>query len=433
MIKAFFNILGNRAKSEVVDFLAGYVPAIQERKCNKLTSYGSSMSDAETADLEDRVAAVPTDLDSRIKLLGKYISEQYHGGPAKQLRLKHIEWIIVNRPEHVIAGEPHTSVYKLINETEYSKFKSLWLNQVEKKNGNSAVLVNAAHFFFLDEKEVAERFLLAALELNSYDRSVREQLALLYSLWDGHEEQALAHYATLCTGRDSEALFSDLSSVPAIAFEAGQLDRARESSDKVLGLSKKYRKSRFYGEAVNNAHTTLGRLALITGDVEKAKHHLAMSIVDIASATMCSFGPKLDLASELVKAGENASVLEYLDKHELLCGVCHPRAFKVRYRAINGIQDDSALLEHDDNFDDAYLEHQFHSLETREPAQRRKHLQAAIESARSTIKAWSARDPEQSSPDKIDELRLKRDLKIKRYEHLLRRLEALQVADNIKN
>src|SRR5262249_44042767 len=154
-------------------------------------------------------------------------------------------------------------------------------------------------------------------------------LAHLYSLWEGHEEQAFQQLDSLtknCSEDDRCYIMTDL---PAVAFKAGHIERAQEAAEELITLASSERGDWNYGNAINAAHTTLGRIALSKGDVAIANHHLALSIIDIASPQTTSFGPALELAQELADAGQREVVLSYLDAYELLCGLGHKRAFAI--------------------------------------------------------------------------------------------------------
>jgi hypothetical protein len=67
------------------------------------------------------------------------------------------------------------------------------------------------------------------------------------------------------------------------------------------------------GQMRHDYHTLMGRHLLREGEVEQANSHLLQSIDVRPSAVMSSFGPNMELAMDLLKAGETDTVLEYLD------------------------------------------------------------------------------------------------------------------------
>lgn len=69
-----------------------------------------------------------------------------------------------------------------------------------------------------------------------------------------------------------------------------------------------------YGNAVHFAHTALGLLALGSGDNRAAVEELRLSGETPGSPQLNSFGPSMRLARDLLRAGESAAVLSYLQQ-----------------------------------------------------------------------------------------------------------------------
>lgn len=67
------------------------------------------------------------------------------------------------------------------------------------------------------------------------------------------------------------------------------------------------------GQMLHDYHTLMGRHLLREGEVEQANAHLLQSVDVQPSAVMSSFGPHMELAMELLKAGQTDTVLAYLD------------------------------------------------------------------------------------------------------------------------
>ena len=67
------------------------------------------------------------------------------------------------------------------------------------------------------------------------------------------------------------------------------------------------------GQMLHDYYTLMGRHLLHEGRVEEAGQYLLQSIQVQPSPVMSSFGPNMDLAMDLLKAGETGVVLEYLD------------------------------------------------------------------------------------------------------------------------
>jgi hypothetical protein len=68
-----------------------------------------------------------------------------------------------------------------------------------------------------------------------------------------------------------------------------------------------------FGRAIHHGHLVLGRVALVCGDIEKAKEHLIEAGRTNGSPDLNSFGPNMTLAKELLVAGEKDAVLQYFE------------------------------------------------------------------------------------------------------------------------
>jgi len=97
------------------------------------------------------------------------------------------------------------------------------------------------------------------------------------------------------------------------AFEAGNYAKARTYAAELLSRADTLQREEatFYGNQV------LGRLALFDGNVEGAKAHLLASAETTGSPVLCSFGPSMVLAGELLTLGERDVVLHYLKRCSL--------------------------------------------------------------------------------------------------------------------
>jgi len=102
------------------------------------------------------------------------------------------------------------------------------------------------------------------------------------------------------------------------ALSAGDAAKATAYANELLALGEKLKTSLgfgpgLYGDAAHIGNLVLGRLALLGGDVGKAKEHLLAAGRVPGSPTLKSFGPNMLLASELIEKGERDAAVEYLD------------------------------------------------------------------------------------------------------------------------
>ncbi len=139
--------------------------------------------------VEDGLKSNPDDLSARTRLLGYYIGPSIRlSGPAVTIeaRRRHILWIIQNRPEAEVAGLPEATIdplgHPLADKEGYRQARALWLEQAEKYKSNTSVLGNAAKFFQLHDKELAEDLLKRAQALDPSNPVWPARLGYLYGL-----------------------------------------------------------------------------------------------------------------------------------------------------------------------------------------------------------------------------------------------------------
>ena len=102
------------------------------------------------------------------------------------------------------------------------------------------------------------------------------------------------------------------------AMYAGDAGKATAYATELMALGEKLKTfpgfgPGLYGNATHVGNLVLGRLALLGGDVSKAKEHLLAAGRVPGSSTLLSFGPNMLLASELIERGERDAAVEYLD------------------------------------------------------------------------------------------------------------------------
>lgn len=105
--------------------------------------------------------------------------------------------------------------------------------------------------------------------------------------------------------------FFALGDAAMASFELGAIESAEAYSRELLEIAPRYEKNWNYGNAIHDAHTVLGRVALARGDVEKARSELLAAGATPGSPQLNSFGPKMVLARELLQRGERDVVLQY--------------------------------------------------------------------------------------------------------------------------
>lgn len=105
--------------------------------------------------------------------------------------------------------------------------------------------------------------------------------------------------------------FDLLSDLARNAFEAGDLVKAYKYAEDLLKKSSEYKNNWNYGNAIHHGNQILGRIALASGDIEKAKKYLLESANTQGSPQLNSFGPNMTLAKELLEKNERDVVIHY--------------------------------------------------------------------------------------------------------------------------
>ena len=92
---------------------------------------------------------------------------------------------------------------------------------------------------------------------------------------------------------------------------------ARRLAEELLRLADRLPPDWNHGNALHHGHLLLGRVALAEGDLRGAADQLLAAARTPGSPQLNSFGPNCQLALDLLKAGQPAPVMAYLEA----CGV----------------------------------------------------------------------------------------------------------------
>lgn len=293
----------------------------------RVATEGSRLSEAEANALEEALEAKPNDLRSRAKLLGYYFLRHRSSPDARARRAKHVLWVIEHHPDSDIAGSPYAQFDPILDADAHAQAKALWRKQVERRPDDVDVLGNAASAALREDGETAEALLERAKALEPRNPDWPRELAHLHHLRARHAPSAEAKKASaekaLAEQEQALALASKatdqfylLSDIPDIALEAGKHERARAAAEQLLEEARRHPRNWNYGNAIHKAHTALGRLALLSGDVDQARQHLLDAGKTPGSPQLNSFGPDLTLADALLARGERETVAEYLKSVE---------------------------------------------------------------------------------------------------------------------
>ena len=274
---------------------------------------GSRLSGEKAAELEARLTSSPDDVEARIRLLGFYFHTRH--GASNGLRHEHALWIIRNRPESEIAGTPYVGLDKLIDGKAFDEAAKLWRDYVSRDDAPVAILRNAAHFFFLADKELSEQLLRKVVERQPDDRRALRELARFYlrdaqrAAPDRRRGAYIRAFATFerCRPEHKETpewAYWAMSASKA-AFGAARLEDAARLCHHLL-------EHHDDGNAVHHGNVILGRIAARRGEIENAGEHLIAAGKTSGSPQLNSFGPNMQLAQDLLEQGETSVVIDYL-------------------------------------------------------------------------------------------------------------------------
>lgn len=300
---------------------SGYATSPSEEDLTMLATEASRLTAQECEKLEEEFEKDQQNLSLRIKLLGYYSSKRFTSDPARKAYQQHVLWIIENKPEIHIAGTPYAELHPVLDKEVYLDAKTLWLEQIEKHADDTRVIGNAANFFFIHERSLAEELLKKAQTLDPQNPKWPQKLAHLYNLSSILQmpdsksttaAEALKQMETslTLTSSDLEKYYM-LPDLAKMAFKAGDMNKAENYAKNMLTQAPKYKGDWNYGNAIHYGNLILGRLALKAGDTDGAKQYLLEAGKTPGSPQLNSFGPNMALAKELLEKGEADTVLEY--------------------------------------------------------------------------------------------------------------------------
>ena len=289
---------------------------------------GGKLSRKQAILLEQKIAADPEDLDSRVSLLGYYhrstiltwsgfLFSSLHGKSIHQDKyLQLIRWFVENHPTGSEAGLPEMYPPFGFEVSFANTLRELWLKNIDEFPENARVLGNAASFFHHTDQELSENLVRKAKELqpdNPYWDGRLSQLDSIRAV--GRPELVHSALAQKEAEIDKSERVNpyDLGDLAQLAFAAGDDDKAISAAQRLLAVGKERNDKRSdYGNAVHDGNCILGRVAFRRGDVVSAKEFLLNASKSLGSPSLDTFGPVMDLAQDLLNHGERRVVIKYL-------------------------------------------------------------------------------------------------------------------------
>jgi hypothetical protein len=194
----------------------------------------------------------------------------------------------------------------------------MWLYVVEGNPEDTVILHNAASFLILSDRALSAELLKRARSLEPDDPLWSRRLAHVYRLEmigkDAADRRSLAAMVQAeCERaqelyRDERERLDQLHLLAEAAFEAGDYARADAYASELLSKAETGHRDIFHGNQI------LGRLALVGGDVERAKSHLLASAETAGCPMWCIMFRSMVLAKELLCRGERETVRRFLER-----------------------------------------------------------------------------------------------------------------------
>ena len=266
------------------------------------------LTDAQCRELEKTMASTPGDVPARARLIGYYFT---HPSP---MRFPHVLWMIEHEPASRLAGSGLCSIMKIIEPENYAAGAKLWSAHLAADTVPPKILLNAADFFMISDKEACERILRRGLAAFPSDADFPDKLAHLYRLQKPTmDAQALEMYEkALSLAPDGKARFYLLCDVAKTAIDAAELHKAKDYANELLTLAGRIDDWNT-GNAVFAGNMVLGQIAVREEDLDAACALLLKAGRTKGSPQLDSFGPNMSLAKELFERGRTHAVLEFLD------------------------------------------------------------------------------------------------------------------------
>ncbi len=146
------------------------------------------MSPEAVAAAEAALEANPGDFATRMRLLTHY-AESFpippNDDPVKRAaRLAHIAYFVEHQPATINAASPLFYVFRsgghYANAADHEMIRGLWIRHIHATD--SRIVVNAARFLFVENKQEAEQLLRRAVESSPDDRRLAANLGFLYAM-----------------------------------------------------------------------------------------------------------------------------------------------------------------------------------------------------------------------------------------------------------
>ncbi len=297
-------------------------PQLKSLDVIRLLIEGHKLSSGEAEKRENALVADPRDLAARISLLSYYVTR--HDDTSNLKKSEHALWLIRNIPDSEVL---HDVVYVRLDrvvDKGFEEAKQLWLTHLDTYKDKLTVVANAADFFMLSDKPLAEKLLKQLVADDPANPRWPFELGHLYTLKmasaTGAMRRSLAASAypqfelayTLTNDKIEKHMW--LSQLATSAFEAGEVNKAQTWALESLSQGSTNKAGPSLADSTHHGHIVLGRIALLSGDLAEARQQLIQAGQTVGSPVLGSFGPNMMLAKELLEKGERDAVIQYFQE-----------------------------------------------------------------------------------------------------------------------
>jgi hypothetical protein len=287
-------------------------------QATKIMDEGRTLSEQESQQLEVRLDSDPSDVYTRIKLLGYY---RAHCHARSSSYVAQLAWIINNHPDSEIA---HFAVFCSLNGINYKRVRSHWLESLNSHSASARAISNAIQFFLVNQDFETAFACLPTLKDAEVDEGDFLSLVMVYELLGSNASTSKApskesllneaiYWCQQAAQPESESgqLFASIHLVKLL-FAAGRLDQAKDAANMIL--MKASDNVFTHGYAVNVCNIVLGKIALIEGSPTSAAANLLASVEVSDTDLLLSKAPDMSLAQALFDSGDIATVSSFLDR-----------------------------------------------------------------------------------------------------------------------
>jgi beta-lactamase regulating signal transducer with metallopeptidase domain len=240
----------------------------QQKAQTQLYESARAMTAQQAAELDAAVRRNPEDLEATRKLLIFYAEsgQKVLGwNETMAARRPHMLWLIEHHPESELAV--YRSLRPQTDPQGYAEAKKLWLGHVAAPNASVAVLSNAARFFQVADKPMAEQILLRLQSMDPGGPMPRIRDNVYYEPWIDRLGRL---YALAILGANDGTIFNVVNSVSLDEAHSPYTQAVRRKLDESKDPALLYAAGSYLAQNASQAKVDLDHVALGRSYLERA-------------------------------------------------------------------------------------------------------------------------------------------------------------------